>query len=301
MKPFAALLQTPRGAARLAASLAGGLMLIAAAGVANAQTRAADAGAVTNKAPAEGSMEQVLTDPLRGDDGVRDKYRHPAETLRFFGVAPGMTVVDFMPSGGWYTRVIAPYLGQDGTYIALNPAVPDDVTGWQASMVDAQLAFPARAQTWLGNKGARLVGANVDTIPESLNGTVDRFLIFREIHNMHRFDWLRAALAAADDLLKDDGLVGVVQHRAKPDASAEYTDGSMGYMREADVIALFQANGFDLAGKSEINANPADPADHPLGVWMLPPGLSGANDETRARLQAIGESDRMTLLFKKRK
>lgn len=297
MKPVT----TPLHRARLAACLTGSLMLLALPSLSHAQSNTGAQTAASNNAQADAAMQAALADELRGEDGVRDKYRHPAETLAFFGVKPGMTVVDYMPSSGWYTRIIAPYLGQDGTYIGLNPAIPATATGFQANMLNTHTAFPARAETWLGNKGARVMGANVDTIPDSMNGTVDRFLIFREIHNMHRFDWLRSSLAAAHKLLKDDGQIGVVQHRAKPNASAEYTDGSMGYLREADVIALFQANGFDLVAKSEINANPADPANHALGVWMLPPGLSGASDETRPRLQAIGESDRMTLLFAKRK
>ena len=146
------------------------------------------------------------------------------------------------------------------------------------------------------------MGANTDDVPDALSGKADRFLIFREIHNMRRFGWLHDSLLTARKLLKDDGLLGVVQHRAKPDAPAAYTLGDNGYQREKDVIALFDAYGFDLVAKSEINANPADPANWDGGVWTLPPGYRGAPEGSarRTEIDAIGESDRMTLLFRKR-
>ena len=102
-------------------------------------------------------------------------------------------------------------------------------------------------------------------------------------------------------VLQSDGLVGVVEHRAKPDAPASYTDGNKGYMQERDIVAAFDKAGFALVGKSEINANPKDPANWPNGVWTLPPSLGGATDETRPKLLEIGESDRMTLLFRKKR
>ena len=124
-------------------------------------------------------------------------------------------------------------------------------------------------------------------------------LIFREMHNFKRFGWLDGELATARGLLKPDGLLGIVQHRAKADAPDAYADGSKGYLREKDVIAWVEARGFELVARSEVNANPADPADHPAGVWTLPPSFS-QGEADRARYAAIGESDRMTLLFRKR-
>ncbi|ANU07121.1 class I SAM-dependent methyltransferase [Paraurantiacibacter namhicola] len=247
-------------------------------------------------------MSAVLAADARADDSARDQYRNPAETLSFFDVKPGMTVVDYMPSGGWYTRILVPYLGEGGTYIGMNPAIPADATGFMARMANYGDTLPGQVTEWLGGApGAKVVGVNVgDEMPESMAGSVDRVLIFREIHNMHRFGWLQPSLASIRTMLKDDGMVGVVQHRAPHSASADYTDGSKGYMREADVIALFQANGFELYARSEVNANPADPANWPNGVWTLPPRLGGATDETRPALVEIGESDRMTLLFRKR-
>ena len=246
------------------------------------------------------TLAEALANDRRAEDMPRDIYRHPAETLTFFGVKPGMSVVDFMPSSGWYSRILIPYLGEDGTYIGLNPKIAPDAGGFMAGMRNTAEELPGQATGWVGDTGASVVGANVGAVPEELEGTVDRVLIFREIHNMRRFNWFYDSLQAMRSLLKDDGLLGVVQHRARSNAPASYTNGSKGYQREKDVIALFAAHGFDLVATSEINANPKDPADHPNGVWTLPPVFAGANEDTRPALEAIGESDRMTLLFRKR-
>jgi len=250
-------------------------------------------------ATAASALDAALASGVRGEDGARDQYRHPRETLAFFGVRPGMTVVDYMPASGWFTRILVPYLGPEGTYVGLNPKIPADATGFMANMRDTKDKFPGQVAGWVSG-GARVVGANVGEVPEDLHGKVDRVLIFRELHNMWRANWLRDSLIDIRALLKDDGLVGIEQHRARPDAPASYADGNKGYLREKDVVALFDALGFDLVEKSEINANPKDPADWPNGVWTLPPGMSGATDETRPRLQEIGESDRMTMIFRKR-
>jgi predicted methyltransferase len=246
------------------------------------------------------ALSAVLAGTHRDADRPRDLYRHPAETLTFFGVKPGMTVVDYMPSGGWYTRILVPYLGESGIYVGMNPDVsnsPEFMRNTYANLADK---LPKQIAEWSGGKGAQIMAFNVGEMPEELKGSVDRVLMFREFHNQYRFNWLQPDLAAVRQMLKDDGLVGVVEHRARPNAPASYTDGSKGYMRERDVISAFEAAGFDLVAASEINANPKDPANHANGVWMLPPVLGGATDETRAAMQAIGESDRMTLLFRKR-
>jgi len=251
---------------------------------------------------ANSAMTEVLAHPRRQADRARDQHRHPAETLAFFQVQPGMTVVDYMPAGGWYTRVIVPYLGSTGTYIALNPELHPSLTGYWDMYRGTAEKFPAQARGWVGDEGARVVGTNTNDVPDALVGTADRFLIFREIHNMRRLGWLHDSLLTARKLLKDDGMIGVVQHRAKADAPAAYTLGENGYQREKDVIALFDAYGFDLVSKSEINANPKDPANWERGVWTLPPNYNGAPEgsDRRKELDAIGESDRMTLLFRKR-
>ncbi len=248
------------------------------------------------------SMAEVLAHPRRGEDGVRDAYRHPAQTLAFFRVQPGMKVVDYMPAGGWYSRVIIPYLGERGTYVGLNPELHPSLTGYWDMYRNAATRIPSDAREWVGFAGADVVGLNTDDDLSAHAGTVDRFLIFREIHNMRRSGWFHDSIVAARMLLKDDGLLGVVQHRAPASAPSSYVLGDNGYQREEDVIALFSAYGFDLVDRSNINANPRDPANWEGGVWTLPPSYSGVGNDTarRAELTAIGESDRMTLLFRKR-
>ena len=254
-------------------------------------------------AQSSAALEQTLAHERRADDRARDTWRHPAETLAFFQIEPGMTVVDYMPAGGWYTRVIVPYLGAQGSYIALNPELHPELTGYWDMYRGTAAKFPAEAREWVGEGHAKVIGANTDDDLAALAGTADRALIFREIHNMRRFGWLHDSLVTMRRLLKDDGLLGVVQHRAKADAPVDYILGDNGYQREEDVIKLFEAYGFELVDKSEINANPADPANWEGGVWTLPPGYRGAPEGSarRAELDKVGESDRMTLLFRKRK
>lgn len=254
-----------------------------------------------DKVKADEAMALVLADPRRDADRIRDQYRHPAETLAFFKVKPGMTVVDYTPSGGWYTRILVPYLGEKGRYIGLNPDVRQVSDNLKKNYANLGDTFPAQAAAWTGVPANRIFAYNSDNVPGDLKGKVDRVLIFRWMHNMWRNDLVRRELATIRMLLNDDGLLGIEQHRASKKSGPDYTDGSKGYMREQDVIAMVEACGFELVGRSEINANKRDPANHAIGVWALPPNLSGATEETKPKLLLIGESDRMTLLFRKRK
>lgn len=247
-------------------------------------------------------LEEVLAADLRNDDRARDQYRNPAETLEFFQVEPNMTVAEYGPGGGWYTRVLAPYVSQAGKYIAFE----QDSDG----RTYRDRAQEARAKGWVerftettsamaGVNGENVSALEIDEIPEEMEGTVDRVLIFRSMHGLNMGNAADDVLKAARRMLKDDGMVGVVQHRAPEGASYdEYGANQRGYMRTQDVIAIFEANGFKLAAESEINANPNDPANWEGGVWTLPPVLR-YGDQDRARYEAIGESDRMTLLFRK--
>lgn len=232
----------------------------------------------------------------RAKDRARDEYRHPAETLEFFRVKPGMTVADYMPASGWYTRILVPYLGAQGEYIGLVPD-PASATGEQFSNYFAGLAgnWTENSPKW-NLSGAPTFVLGSQDIDDATAGTVDRVLIFREMHNLLRSGALRPELMRIRALLAEDGMLGIVQHRAKPWASGAYTDGSKGYLRQSDVIGLVEAHGFELMATSEVNANPRDPADWEGGVWTLPPGNRGDNAEAAA----VGESDRMTLLFRKR-
>lgn len=281
---------------RIALTALAASLTVAVAGFMSHTPAHAEAPAPAATSPA---LAAALADPRRDADRARDIWRHPAETLAFFRVQPGMTVVDYLPSGGWYTRVLVPYLGSQGQYIGLNPGVANAPERTRQSFGNLGAAFPAKAAGWTGVSAERILAFNTDSLPADLDGKVDRVLIFREVHNMWRSGWLYPDLLAMRRLLKADGLLGIVQHRARPDAPASYTDGSKGYLREKDVIAMVEAHGFELVGQSEINANPKDPANHPAGVWSLPPTFS-QGEADRARFAGVGESDRMTLLFRKR-
>src|SRR6187399_1142333 len=277
------------------------VMLFAAAAALAVPLTVAPALPVLAQQAVSPALAGVLAHSRRDADRARDQYRHPGETLAFFRIEPGMSVVDYVPSDGWYTRIIAPYLGPTGRYIAMGPDVTAEPNERQRTYWGGQAdKMRTNGPTWNLGDAAPLSGFDTDAVPDELAGTVDRVLIFRELHNMLRNDWLHDDLLAIRKVLKPGGMVGIEQHRAAPDAPYSATDGSKGYLREKDVIALFDMYGFDLVARSEINANPKDTKDWPQGVWMLPPGLRGATDETRPRMQAIGESDRMTMLFRKR-
>ena len=252
-------------------------------------------------AKADPAMQAALKSDIRKGDMARDKFRHPGETLAFFGVTPDMSVGEYAPGGGWYSRVLAPYVTEKGNFIGLqfspNPLpFPDEA---KERIRGFNTAFPKNVAKWTGMDASKFGAYTTDTIPDDVAGTVDFVLIPRMLHNLLRWNVADSEIRAIYALLKDEGMVGIVQHRAKPDAPYSYTDGSKGYLREADVIAFMALNGFDLVKKSEVNANPKDTADYEKGVWTLPP-VRGADKENDAKYQAIGESDRMTLLFKKR-
>ena len=243
------------------------------------------------------------------EDKVRDDARHPLETLTFFQVKPGMTIAEALPGGGWYTRILANYLGQDGTLYGVNypdslwPMLSYASPEWIAERIAATQNFTAKVATFTDN-GITAQGFTFDTVPREVEGTVDRVLLIRALHNLNRFQQKAGtrsqALAATHAMLKQDGLVGVVQHRAPATASEEWADGNKGYLNEVAVIAMFAEAGFALVAQSEINANPMDQPSGEDSVWRLSPSLRGSNDdEQRDVMVAIGESDRMTLLFRK--
>lgn len=246
------------------------------------------------------ALKMAVKSDKRGEANMsRDVWRHPMKTLKFFKVEPGMTVVDMFPGGAYYTDILVPYLGAEGSYIGALSTVP----GASEEGAARQRAFPenftkgvAEAHAKSGITGAPVTGYNFETLPEGIEGTVDRVLVIRMMHNFHRWDMAHDQLTKYRTMLKDDGMLGIVQHRAKADAPYSYADGNNGYMRQEDVIKLVEAHGFDLVATSEINANPNDTADHEGGVWQIPP-IWASKDEAK---KAIGESDRMTLLFKKR-
>ena len=243
-------------------------------------------------------LAAALAKANRDADRARDVHRHPAETLAFFHVGPHMKVGEYAPGGGWYSRVLGNYLNAEGKLVGLYftpDSGPFDAKA-QAGIVEGAAGFPAKVEGWTGRPAAQTGGLTLAGITDADKGTFDRLLVIRMSHNMMRWNIADAELKAMRGLLKPDGLLGIVQHRAKADASGDYADGSNGYLREEDVIAFVESMGFELVAKSEINANPKDTADHAEGVWEMPPTLATKRED----LKGLGESDRMTLLFRKR-
>lgn len=249
----------------------------------------------------EALLERAAASPLRKDDRARDAARHPVETLSFFQVAPQMKVGEYAPGGEWYSRFLGLYLGQQGKLVGLyfdlasRPMKPES----QAAVRKSAAAYPAEVAKFTGMDASRFAAYTLDAAPESEKGTFDVIIVARMLHNLANWNVADSEIKAMRDLLKPGGLVGIEQHRARPDAPYSYSNGSKGYMREADVIRFMESNGFDTVAKSEINANPKDSANWPNGVWTLPPTLA-LKEQDKAKYLAIGESDRMTLLFRKR-
>jgi predicted methyltransferase len=224
---------------------------------------------------------------------ARDAYRHPYETLSFFGIKPNMTVVELVPEGGWYTEILAPYLRENGKLIGAGDAFePRKRYGMMfKKKLDANPAVYGK------------VVAGVFEPPSTFNfappNSVDMVLTFRNVHNWVELgdEGVKNTFKAIYASLKPGGVLGVTDHRL-PESMPQDAKASSGYIHESYVIKMAESAGFKLAGKSEINANPKDKADHKQGVWALPPTLAN-RDEDRAKYQAIGESDRMTLKFVK--
>jgi len=230
------------------------------------------------------------------DEVARDVWRHPVETLEFFGLRDDMTVVELWPGGGWYTAILAPVLAEKGKLVvtSFDPNGPPDAYATKSAKKYADR---------LASKPNLFAKVQVDVVrpPDELSlgpdGSADMVLTFRNFHNWVRDGIADKVLAAAFRVLKPGGVLGVEEHRAKPDADPAKA-GDTGYVPEAYVIDSAQKAGFRLDGRSEINANPRDTKDWPKGVWTLPPTLR-LGDQDRAKYQAVGESDRMTLRFRK--
>jgi predicted methyltransferase len=244
---------------------------------------------------------KILADPSRAEDAKRDKYRHPAETFGFFRIHPDHKVGEYAPGGEWVSRTLGRFIDEKGKFVGLyfsTDAGFGDAAAHERIKAGAA-KFPEDVAKVTGRPAAEYQGYTLSAVPEGEKGTFDRIILMRMLHNMFRWNIADTELKRMRDLLKDDGMLGIEQHRAKANTPFSYADGNKGYMREADIIKLMELNGFELVAKSEINANPKDTANWPDGVWTLPP-IRRFDKENDAKYQAIGESDRMTLLFKKR-
>ena len=218
---------------------------------------------------------------------ARDQYRHPVETLQFFGIRPGMTVIELSPGGGWYTEILAPFLYAHGHLIEAAPAT--------AAKFGAKLKADP---TVYGHIAKIIPFAPPYQVNLGADNSADMVLTFRNTHDWlnHSPATLDAVFQAAFHVLKPGGVFGITEHRAKPFADAVDSAKALHRLPEDYLIALALKTGFRVAGVSEINANPTDPED--INVHRLPPDLAGPDSE-HAKMKAIGESDRMTLRFVK--
>ncbi|WP_033074555.1 class I SAM-dependent methyltransferase [Sphingopyxis sp. MWB1] len=245
----------------------------------------------TEAAASADALAAAVAAPTRSaDNKLRDKYRHPAETLAFFGVTGGETVVELWPGGGWYTEILAPLTKAGGG--TLYVAAP-----WERGLNRIKEKQAADAAAYGAVKFAEFPHAGDN--PKVADGSADVVLTFRNVHNW-RFggtDNTANAFQQIYAMLKPGGVLGVVEHRLPEDMDAALEEKS-GYMKRSSVIAFAEAAGFKLADESDINANPKDTHDYEKGVWTLPPVLR-EGERDREKYLAIGESDRMTLKFVK--
>ena len=265
------------------------------AGCANVPEPAATS-PVPSLAPGAALDAALAGDWRRAQDMARDRYRHPGQTLTFFGVQPDQTVIEITPGGGWYADILAPYLRTRGKYVA---AVWDDAIAGQPqyrynlnkTLRDKFNGNPAV----YGTPEVRVFDPAAPVFGPA--ASADTVLTFRNAHNWVSDGNADAYFKAFFDVLKPGGTLGVVDHRAKPGTSLDAMKKS-GYLTGELVAELAQRAGFQLVASSEVNANPQDTADHPNGVWTLPPSNRHEAADA-AKYQAIGESDRMTLRFRK--
>lgn len=267
-----------------------------------AQTPAATPAATTEGEAKgfESQLQSILAMPHRSEENkARDMYRHPAETLGFFGLTEDQTVIEITPGGGWYTEILAPLLREKGKYVAAinDPAAVEQERAKEYyTKQNASFEEKLKLNPELYDKAeVKLFDIKAPNFGEP--GSADVVLTFRNVHN-----WMGQGAEAAMfkgffEVLKSGGKLGITEHRAAPGTDAKESAKS-GYLAESVVIELAKAAGFELVAQSEINANPLDTKDYEGGVWTLPPTLR-LGDQDKEKYLKIGESDRMTLLFKK--
>ena len=240
-------------------------------------------------AATETSLKAALASKDRAPaNAARDAGRHPLETLKFFGLKNDMAVLEIWPGGGWWTEFLVPVLAEKGRYVGADPTSPDK-SSTAKRVKELAAGNPAFAKAQIVEMSA----AKTAAVPA---GSMDMVLTFRNIHNWMSDSQEKVMFDAMFAALKPGGYLGVEEHRAK--AGAPDDKGATGYVKEDAAIKMAEASGFKLVSKSEVNANPKDTKDYPKGVWTLPPNYAEGQKD-RAKYQAIGESDRFTLLFQK--
>jgi predicted methyltransferase len=260
---------------------------------------------------AEEKLDAVLA-AQDEDTKARYQYRHPKETLMFFGIEPGMTVVDSLPGTVWYSGILSDYLGPDGKVIGADysmemwPLFGGFATEeWLANRANWKETYVANVNETRDEDDAPVEAFVYGSLPEEMYGTADVVMMVRAAHHFNRFEdehgFFTQALEDVSNVLKPGGTLGVIQHRAPEGNSDEWSTGDNGYVKQSRIISFVEAHGFELVDTSEINANPNDQPTEDDIVWRLPPtlGTSGEDPELRAQMETIGESDRMTLKFRK--
>ena len=291
------------------------LLLVMTLAACQPATESQPESAVEKTAAAESTKENTrLVTALEAqpeDVQARYQFRNPRETIEFFGIEPGMTVVEGLPGRGWYTRILLPYLGKDGHLIGATYAMSmwPNFAFANAEFLKTQSTWttdwPVGAEEWRDEDSATVAAFNFGAMPKSVAGTADVVFLVRVLHNLANFEeeggFLTEAMADAYAALKPGGVLGVVQHQARDDMSDEFADGSHGYLKKSFVIAVAEKAGFEFVAESNINENPKDQPSEEDIVWRLPPsfGTSRDNPELKAEMEAIGESNRMTLKFRK--
>ena len=243
-------------------------------------------------------IKQAVSSSHRAEQSQRDEYRHPQQTLEFFGLEPDMTVVEIWPGGGWYTSILNPIVKDQGKLYAAHFYTGDGTPEFMQKSVSKFKEKVNSEPMYAGIEVTEFDHANALNVAPA--GSADMVLTFRNVHNWYMRggdQGVDAAFMAFNEALKKGGVLGLVDHRL-PESLDQETYKRSGYMKQSYVVAAAERAGFKLVASSEVNANPKDDSKHPRGVWTLPPRLA-LGEEDKAKYLAIGESDRMTLKFEK--
>lgn len=257
----------------------------------------------------DGEKMKAVLDAQPSDHQLRYPFRHPAKTMEFFGIAPGSVVVEAIPGDGWYSRILASYLGSEGRLIGADYSL--DMFPLFGFFTEQQLQqragwsrdWPEEAAEWGIEDGAPVSAFVFGSLPEDMHGTADTVLLIRSLHNLARFEdqggFLTQALKDTFDILKPGGIVGVVQHEALPDMPDDWASGENGYLKQDAVIEFMEKAGFEYVDASDINQNERDRPTVDEQVWRLPPTMSTSRKDLQLRsmMMSVGESNRMTLKF----